>query len=54
MNMDEAMTDSLTVAKYFGKQHSHVLRKIDQIVGNQSQMGRVDCPQKWGECFRRR
>lgn len=41
----EVVTDSLTVAKYFKKNHQHVLRDIKRIIEagtvNESDFGRV-------------
>jgi len=31
---DQAMTDSLKVAEYFGKQHKHVIRDIEEKIIN--------------------
>ena len=41
---DEAVTTSLQIAEVFGKQHYHVLEKIEQI--------KNDCPKNGGECFK--
>lgn len=40
---DEATTDSITVARHFGKNHRHVLRKIEQIVARSSAPNGAQC-----------
>ena len=40
---DEAMTDSLNVAESFGKRHTHVLDKIEQILSGDSAENSAQC-----------
>ena len=40
---DEAVTTSLQIAEVFGKQHKHVIRKIEEI--------KNDSAQNWAQCF---
>lgn len=39
---DEVVTDSLIVAEYFHKNHNHVMRDIDNLVGDLSKIGQIN------------
>lgn len=43
LKKDEAMTDSLTVAESFGKRHTHVLDRIEQILSDDSAENSAQC-----------
>lgn len=43
LKKDEAMTDSLTVAESFGKRHTHVLDRIEQILSGDSAENSAQC-----------
>jgi len=49
---DEAVTTSIQISDVFDKEHSKVLRKIEQIL-TEAKNGLSDSTQKCGECFRR-
>jgi Rha family phage regulatory protein len=49
---NEAVTTSLKIAEVFGKQHKHVLRKIEQIL-TEAKNGLSDSAQNWAQCFKR-
>lgn len=46
LKKDEAMTDSLSVAEHFGKRHDAVLRKIENLLDD-------DSTQNCGQCFKK-
>ena len=43
LQKDEILTDSLTVASHFHKRHTDVLRKIENIIANDSTQNCVQC-----------
>lgn len=43
LKKNEAMTDSLTVAESFGKRHTHVLDRIEQILSDDSAENSAQC-----------
>lgn len=46
MRQESAVTDSLVVAESFGKQHRHVLEKIEKIIANDSAENSAQCFKK--------